>query len=263
MSLAKKLKSIIKGEPQPASFGKDPNEPWSVRAGITESEAGMLSAYLKSRGINPEFVSKDTKISHAKSGDFKKWKKDHQFEEVEYIAEDGMLLQYLKAKGINPAYVTKDQKIAYAKSNAFIKWKQQHMHEQVVKTTPTQAKQNILKKKEHEGKPVHEGKQPTALERFRSALSQRDKEAKERETEMEKRHASGKEDMKGSIDRLEKSLNKEEVEHKVGDSVTVHSKFFGKQKGKVTKVDGHSIHVQRDGKKQSEKYPHEIGRAHV
>jgi len=62
---------------------------------------------------------------------------------------------------------------------------------------------------------------------------------------------------------LEKHLNglKEETEleeaHKVGDTVTVNSKFFGKQKGKVTKVDGQSIHVQRDGKKASEKYPHD------
>ena len=53
-----------------------------------------------------------------------------------------------------------------------------------------------------------------------------------------------------------KYLNKEETEHKVGDSVTVNSKFFGKQKGTVKKVDGQSVHVQRDGKKFSEKYPH-------
>jgi hypothetical protein len=45
--------------------------------------------------------------------------------------------------------------------------------------------------------------------------------------------------------------------HKVGDSVTVNSKFFGKQKGKVVKVDNQSVHVQRDGKKFSEKYPHD------
>jgi hypothetical protein len=45
--------------------------------------------------------------------------------------------------------------------------------------------------------------------------------------------------------------------HKVGDSVTVNSKFFGKQKGKVVKVDNQSVHVQRDGKKYSEKYPHD------
>ena len=57
------------------------------------------------------------------------------------------------------------------------------------------------------------------------------------------------------------SCKKEEVEleeaHKVGDMVTVNSKFFGKQKGKVTKVDDQSIHVQRVGKKTSEKYPHD------
>jgi hypothetical protein len=52
------------------------------------------------------------------------------------------------------------------------------------------------------------------------------------------------------------SLNKLAKTHKVGDSVTVDSKFFGKQKGKVTKVDSQSVHVVRDGKKSAEKYPH-------
>ena len=73
-------------------------------------------------------------------------------QKTEYHRGEGVdhdrLTVYLKSKGINPAYVTKEQKIAHAKSGAFLKWKQQHMHEQVVKTTPTQAKQNILKKKE-------------------------------------------------------------------------------------------------------------------
>jgi hypothetical protein len=54
-----------------------------------------------------------------------------------------------------------------------------------------------------------------------------------------------------------KYLNKEETEHKVGDSVTVHSKFTGKHKGQVVKVDKQSVHVKRDGKKFSEKYPHD------
>ena len=96
MSLAKKLKMIIKGEQKP-SFGTDPNEPWSVRAGITESESGMLSDYLKSRGINPQFVSKDTKISHSKSGEFQKWKRDHMFDDpadtVSSVARDKMKAQ--------------------------------------------------------------------------------------------------------------------------------------------------------------------------
>jgi hypothetical protein len=54
-----------------------------------------------------------------------------------------------------------------------------------------------------------------------------------------------------------KYLNKEEMEHKVGDSVTVNSKFTGKHKGQVVKVDKQSVHVKRDGKKFSEKYPHD------
>ena len=54
-----------------------------------------------------------------------------------------------------------------------------------------------------------------------------------------------------------KYLNKEEVEHKVGDSVVVHSKFTGKHKGQVVKVDKQSVHVKRDGKGYPEKFPHD------
>ena len=60
MSIAKKLKQLVKG-----SFGSDPNDPWSPKAGL--SEGGGLSSYLLARGINPKFISKDTKIAHAKS----------------------------------------------------------------------------------------------------------------------------------------------------------------------------------------------------
>ena len=67
--------------------------------------------------------------------------------------------------------------------------------------------------------------------------------------------------MKKKGNRMVPNCVPEETElkesHKVGDSVTVNSKFFGKQKGKVVKVDNQSVHVQRDGKKYSEKYPHD------
>jgi hypothetical protein len=225
MSLAKKLKMIIKGEPKP-TFGTDPNDPWSVRAGITESETSMLGSYLKSRGINPEFVSKDTKISHAKSTEFSKWKRDHNF----------------------------DDPADYVSSAARDKMKSQREEVQF-----------------DEAKTI----QGTALDKFRQAAAERARKHDDIEREMKARHAAGKEDMKGSIDRLEKQLNKEESEvneadqkfidslnklaktHKVGDSVTVNSKFFGKQKGKVTKVDNQSVHVVRDGKSSAEKYPHD------
>jgi hypothetical protein len=45
---------------------------------LEASEEQLLSVYLNSRGINPKFVTKDTKISHAKSAEFAKWKADHQ-----------------------------------------------------------------------------------------------------------------------------------------------------------------------------------------
>lgn len=96
MSLAKKLKMIVKGEPKP-TFGTDPNEPWSARAGITESVRSRLSAYLKSRGINPEFISRSSKIGHAKSTEFDKWKRDHNFDDpansVSSTTRDKMIAQ--------------------------------------------------------------------------------------------------------------------------------------------------------------------------
>jgi hypothetical protein len=76
--------------------------------------------------------------------------------------------------------------------------------------------------------------------------------------ELAKRKAMKKEEVE--LDEADQkfidSLNKLAKTHKVGDSVTVDSKFFGKQKGKVTKVDNQSVHVVRDGKKSAEKYPH-------
>lgn len=47
----------------------------------------------------------------------------------------------------------------------------------------------------------------TALEKFRKAAAEREKKHGDAEKEMKARHASGKEDMKGAIDRLEKHLN--------------------------------------------------------
>ena len=97
MANAKKIKNIIKKNPAPAStYGKHPRDPWSMTAasgcgsggGMSEesiNETKMLDKYLSSRGINPLFVSVDTKDAHAKSNEFKKWLRDHQ---VDYQRED-------------------------------------------------------------------------------------------------------------------------------------------------------------------------------
>ena len=47
----------------------------------------------------------------------------------------------------------------------------------------------------------------SALEKFRKAADEREKKHDAAEKEMKARHARGEEDMKGSIDRLEKHLN--------------------------------------------------------
>jgi len=36
-----------------------------------------LTKYLKSKGLDPRYVSRNQMISHAKTGDFNKWKQDH------------------------------------------------------------------------------------------------------------------------------------------------------------------------------------------
>jgi hypothetical protein len=126
---AKKLKSIIKnpsaGKPP---YGSNPMDPWSTKANISEA---TLDDYLSSRGINPKFVSKDTKISHAKSGEFIKWKNDRKM--VGESSEQDLLSRYLSSRGVNPKYVTKDVKIAHSKSNEFKKWKNDHLTEAVDK----------------------------------------------------------------------------------------------------------------------------------
>jgi hypothetical protein len=122
---AKKLKMIVRGEKKP-TFGTDPNDPWSVRAGITESQKGELHAYLKSRGINPEFVSKDTKISHAKSSEFQKWRRDHQFDDpinfVSTTAADRMKQQRAQTEEVESIdeknVPTSPEKWARAKAQA-------------------------------------------------------------------------------------------------------------------------------------------------
>lgn len=87
--MVKKFKDIVKQNPEPArgKIGTSPMDPWNIKSGVAEaSEEQLLKQYLKSRGINPEFVPVDTKIAHSKSGEFLKWRRDHEFrEEIEIL----------------------------------------------------------------------------------------------------------------------------------------------------------------------------------
>jgi hypothetical protein len=285
------------------------------------SEAASLNDYLSSRGINPKFVSRDTKISHAKSALFQKWKSDRKMSEetITEASESELLAKYLNSRGINAKYATKDIKIAHSKSGEFMKWKRDHQHLELGEETDNLVKENhvaiamgnmlddegsmVLSQLEqleraismirsHIGKDyekqlpawvqakvtlatdyvdtvgnyitsknekvteetVNEAKMPrtTALDRWRKAADEREKKHNDIEkARQEKLHQdpskvtipvanTQKDDLTLAIDRLEKHLNKEDAGisktketsfHKNLDTL-VH-KTFGKRKDEM------------------------------
>jgi len=83
-----KKKETVKINPQPSrpTFGVNPMDPWSAKANIAENEleeSAGLDAYLKSKGMNPKFVARDTKISISKSPAYRSWQQSHQIESVD------------------------------------------------------------------------------------------------------------------------------------------------------------------------------------
>ena len=73
----KKIKSEKKFK---ESFGTNPWDPWSAKANLDETSEAQLAKYLLSRGINPQYVAKNTKIAHSKSNQFKQWVQYHREE---------------------------------------------------------------------------------------------------------------------------------------------------------------------------------------
>lgn len=80
ISRVQKLKAIVKGTPPQSKFGTDPRDPWSAKANMSEDAA--LDKYLLSRGINPQFATKDQKVAHSKTTNFINWKKNRMMEET-------------------------------------------------------------------------------------------------------------------------------------------------------------------------------------
>lgn len=72
---AKIIKSVVKKNVgEKPTFGTDPRDPWSTKANINED--AILDKYLLSRGINPQFATKDQKVAHSKTGQYLKWRRD-------------------------------------------------------------------------------------------------------------------------------------------------------------------------------------------
>lgn len=306
MDKIEKIKTLLnKNIERRPTFGTDPNEPWSVRAGITESEGNLLDRYLMARGINPKFISKYTRISHAKSSSFLQWKKDHMYEEVDVeemktlnytpvelrqlaLDKSKQMTKVIKHNGLHEEendtveknemvqaqlhfikyaceeildYIDKGGKVEewyqvkIAKSfsefeslHSFMEGESRRLGikedtEQLDELSPSTLASYVLKTSGKDPKradprkkamsklaktmakqpvdknaprylPMGEAKtiQGTALDKFRQAAAERAKKHAEIDKEMKIRHAAGKEDMKGAIDRLEKHLNKEEAE---------------------------------------------------
>jgi hypothetical protein len=232
MDKIEKIKTLLnkKIERRP-TFGTDPNEPWSVRAGITESNRGMLDRYLMSRGINPKFLSKYTRISHAKSSMFQQWKRDHMVEDVEI--DESKTLQHTPVELRQHAINREKHMTKVLTHNGLHKEESEQLDElapetlasYVLKTTSKDPKRAEPRKKAMSKlakimakRSFSEAKKPTALEKFRAAAAEREK----KHDEIQKKQSKDGSGMTSAIDRLAKHLNKEETINEVSSSEVEH-----------------------------------------
>jgi hypothetical protein len=211
----KKFKDIkaIKTNPEPAK-GKnvDPGQLGQYSAKHQVSESTSLNQYLSSRGINPKFVSTATKIAHSKSALFIKWKQDHMQRE-ETVNE-------VKMDNISPAAQNHVTKGRVVKIN--VGYGKPETDRPKPKVKPK--KIGFFKKLFTSEEVQLEASKLSALDRFRAAAAAREIKHNDIEKERQERlhkepsasnlpHRDVKKDgMSDAISRLEKHMNKEEVE---------------------------------------------------
>ena len=188
--MSKTLKDIVKKNIAPAAkpLGVNPSDPWSAKAKITE--ASLLDKYLSARGINPQFVSTNTKVSHAKSTQFMKWKQDHmQKEDITTKKDDGDA----RSKEIHSPTRRRETELKKAAQHYKIKPVTTHKESPNQMTALTPVGEEVTKKPKM-----------TALDKFRKASEKRAAKHKE----IAKKSGG----MTVAIDRLEKHLNKEDLQ---------------------------------------------------
>ena len=261
--MSRKVKVVnINQAPAAKPLGVNPMDPWQAKSGIAEaSEEELLHRFLNSRGINPKFVSKETKISHSKSGEFLKWKNDHEFTE-EVVKENhvaiamgnmlddegsmvlGQLEQMERAINMVRSHIGKD----YEKQ--LPSWVQAKV---TLATDYIDTVGNYITSKNEKVNESVKKPKPSALDRFRKASDEREK--KHAETE---KNSGG---MTSAIDRLQKHLNKEESGISKAKETSFHKnldtlvhKTFGKRKDElkmkeevVTEMDKTQTPPGRDG----------------
>ena len=144
-----------------------------------------------------------------------------QYSATNQVAESA-LEDYLSSRGINHEHLSTPAKIAHSKSLQFIKWKQDHLarreehswqdkidNARVADTVGrTQIIRDTLFGEATEKKSGPKANKPTALEKFRALAQAREKKHSAYEKD-QGRDGAGSSD---AIDRLEKHLNKEEID---------------------------------------------------
>jgi hypothetical protein len=248
--MTKRFVKIIKRNVEPKStFGTNPSDPWSTKAGLAE---GTLEQYLSAKGINPQFVSTQTKIAHAKSAAFLKWKQDHMHEEI--ANEDmtkGRDSGDARSKNAHSPTIQRQHELEKATKHYTIK--PVHTHKKELNQNSALTPESV--------ESFGEAKKPklTSLDRFRNAATERAK----KHAEIEKKQSKDGSGMSSAIDRLEKHLNKEEVLDEVNYD-TVKSLYTKRRamrdepskKSKEVKVKNVSTSISRlSGYKTTQKQP--------
>ena len=226
----KKFKDIkpIKINPEPAK-GKnvDPSQlgQYSAKYQVSESTAS-LNQYLSSRGINPKFVSTATKIAHSKSAQFIKWQQDHMqrredVQPTEFTPEE--TVNEISMDNISPMMQAHVKKGRMGSVNVGTRMASP---KPTFKPKPKPKKVGFFKRL-FAGEEVQleaKASKPTALDRFRAAAAAREVKhnniEKERQERLHKEPSASnsphrdvkKDGMSDAIRRLEKHMNKEEVE---------------------------------------------------
>ena len=80
------IPNAIKVNTAPKStFGTDPLDPWSAKAGITEEQLNesLLDRFIRSLGVDPKYLSMPRKVAYSKSNQFKMWAISHKNDKVQ------------------------------------------------------------------------------------------------------------------------------------------------------------------------------------
>jgi hypothetical protein len=283
----KKIKDLIKKNPEPAKgTNMNPGQLGQYSARYQVSE-GSLEDYLSARGIDADHLSTPTKIAHSKSNAFLKWKRDHMKEDrtltpsptqqklTKLNTSQNSHKEIKTARGPGSHHEAKGSQMTALTPEEVV------YEDKKPKMTALDRFRKAAdeREKKHKETEKNSGGMTSAIDRLQKHLNKEESELEKKAAKYDfTKTKSGKEVPKQKkpfrmgnepivkkeeveLDEMDQkfidSLNKLSHRHKEGDRVTVNSKFFGKQKGKVVKVDNQSVHVQRDGKKFSEKYPHD------